>query len=408
HTDDQTGALNEVRRGTDFFESCIREIEAFVYQDDRETVRRTLDRSALIEALDRSRNLNMTYRLITDHGPSYVSTTVSRMDDDERFIILGVTDVDEEVRERRAAEHIKEERIAYARINALTGDFLCVYVVDPETDRYREYSATEGFDSLALPGEGEGFFETSRQMISKVIYPEDLERFLSVFTREGVLKEAEQGKLFTLSYRLMIGGRPNYVLLRAALIQEKEARRLIVGINDIESQVRQEEEYARRLAKAQTMANIDAMTGVKNRHAYLDEEERLDRLIREQRPPSFGVVILDVNDLKKINDTLGHQAGDQYIRDACKLICDIFKRSPVFRTGGDEFTVIVQGDDFANSADLMNKMLEHNREALANDGIVIACGMARYENDACVASVFERADQIMYDNKSDLKEGRFN
>ncbi|MBQ3789904.1 MAG: amino acid permease, partial [Lachnospiraceae bacterium] len=47
HTDDQTGALNEVRRGTDFFESCIREIEAFVYQDDRETVRRTLDRSAL-------------------------------------------------------------------------------------------------------------------------------------------------------------------------------------------------------------------------------------------------------------------------------------------------------------------------------------------------------------------------
>ena len=123
---------------------------------------------------------------------------------------------------------------------------------------------------------------------------------------------------------------------------------------------------------------------------------------------AFSATVLDVNDLKKINDTLGHQAGDQYIRDACKLICDIFKRSPVFSTGGDEFTVIVQGDDFANSADLMNKMLEHNREALANDGIVIACGMARYENDACVASVFERADQIMYDNKSDLKEGRFN
>ena len=60
----------------------------------------------------------------------------------------------------------------------------------------------------------------------------------------------------------------------------------------------------------------------------------------------FALVILDVNDLKKVNDIQGHKAGDQYIRNACKLICGNFKRSPVFRIGGDEYAVVVDGDDY--------------------------------------------------------------
>ena len=51
-------------------------------------------------------------------------------------------------------------------------------------------------------------------------------------------------------------------------------------------------------------------------------------------------------------------------------------------------------------------LLRRGREALRTGGIVIACGMAKYENDVSVAPVFERADQKMYENKSDLKGGR--
>ncbi|MCR4763842.1 MAG: amino acid permease [Lachnospiraceae bacterium] len=406
NTDDSTGSLKEIRRGEDFFGSCVREAEEHVYSEDRPVLKEALNRDRLVEALNRNRIFSLTYRLLSEGKQIYVSMTVTRMDDDDRFIVLGVTDVDEEMKRQRAAERIMEEHIAYSRMNALTGDFLSVYVVDPETDRYREFSSSDEFGSLALPREGTGFFETSREQISKVIYHDDLERFLSMFTREGILSETEQGRLFTLSYRLMMNGKPNYVQLKAAMIMEKEARRLIVGINDIESQVQQEEDYARRLALAQTKANVDALTGVRNKHAYLDVEERLDQMIIEQHPPAFAIVILDVNDLKKINDTLGHQAGDQYIRDACKLICDNFKRSPVFRTGGDEFTAVVQGDDYEAIEELIGKMEDHNRAALQNGGIVIACGMARYQGDICVATVYERADQSMYENKSNLKARR--
>ena len=132
-------------------------------------------------------------------------------------------------------------------------------------------------------------------------------------------------------------------------------------------------------------------------------EERLNDQLQENKDLEFAIVILDVNDLKKVNDTDGHNAGDQYIKDACRIICETFNHSPVFRVGGDEFAVIAQGNDYNNIDKLINQVYEHNMTARNSGGIVIACGMAKHENEGSVAPVFERADQNMYDNKNDLK-----
>ncbi len=117
-------------------------------------------------------------------------------------------------------------------------------------------------------------------------------------------------------------------------------------------------------------------------------------------------MVLDVNDLKKVNDTQGHQAGDLFIQNACGIICDVFKHSRVFRVGGDEFTVIAQGKDFSSIDALIGKLREHNEEARGSGGIIIACGMSKYDGDESVAAVFERADREMYENKRFLKGDR--
>ena len=95
--------------------------------------------------------------------------------------------------------------------------------------------------------------------------------------------------------------------------------------------------------------------------------------------------------------------GTQYLRDACRIVCTTFKRSPVFRVGGDEFAVISQGDDYTRIDELVEQVNCHNDEAIANGGIVVALGMARYEADDKVSEVYERADKKMYENKSILK-----
>ena len=117
------------------------------------------------------------------------------------------------------------------------------------------------------------------------------------------------------------------------------------------------------------------------------------------------MTVLDVNDLKKVNDEEGHQAGDQYLRDACMIVCKTYNHSPVFRIGGDEFAAISQGYDLERIDELTASVAEHNRESMRSGGIVIACGTARFEEgtDTNVASVFERADHAMYENKARLK-----
>ena len=402
-TDDENGTLIENRRGFHFFEECMDIIEEHVLPEDQEAVKAAMDRKTLEKHLDQNNNFMMTIRLKGKEEPSYVSMKITRMQDDNRFIIIALMDVSEQMNEHNAAAKMREEQIAYNRISALAGDFFCIYVVNPETCQYREISATSNFESFDRFREGENFFSDSRIKAEKLIYPEDQGLFISMVTREKVLDEVDKNGLFTLSYRIMLDGEPRYVQLKAVMLEEDEGKRLIIGYNDIDAAVRQEEEYGKRLAQARIEANIDALTGVKNRNAYRVYEERLNAQINIGRAPEFAIIILDVNDLKKVNDNEGHKAGDQYLRDACRIVCMTFKRSPVFRVGGDEFAVLSQGDDYAHIDELVEQVNCHNDEALENGGIVIALGMSRYEADEKVSAVYERADKKMYENKSILK-----
>ena len=404
HTDDHLGVLTEARRGADFFESVKRDVKLFVHPEDNAKFVQTLDRDYLKGALGRSKTVELTYRRLRGGEPFYVKMNISRMEDDERIIVIAVSDIDELMRQRQAEKRIKDERVIYARLHALTGNFVVVYVVDPETGRYREFSATVDYEeSFAQAKEGTDFFATVREAARNFNHPDDLDRFLSSFTEENVMAEIGRSGIYTLGYRLMNEGTPRYVQLKAATVEEQEGLRLIVGINDVDAQVRQEKEQERRLEQAQSQVNIDALTGVKNKHAYLEAEKKLDRQISEHQQPKFAVTVLDVNDLKKINDTAGHQMGDQRLREACRVVCKIFDHSPVFRFGGDEFVVISQGEDYERIEMLNGMIAKHNQEALRSGAVVVACGSAVFEDDESVEAVFQRADHNMYKNKMRLK-----
>ena len=405
NTDDERGVLSEVRRGSDFFEGCKRDVKLFVHPDDQAAFVQAMDREFLSKALEGNKVFEMIYRRIKNGRTFYVRMKVTRMEDDPRFIVLAVRDVDELMQHRREEERIREERVIYARLHAITGNFIVIYVVDPKTNSYREFSATNDYvESFGREKTGTDFFASVRRDARVYAHPQDISRFLAAFTKENVMAHIEHSGIFTWGYRIMMDGKPRHIQMKAAMVEESEGPRLIVGLNDIDDQVRQEEEMEKRLVQAESQVNIDALTSVKNKHAYLEMESRLDRQIANNRQTPFAVVFFDVNDLKKVNDTAGHQAGDQYLIDASRIICDIFKHSPVFRVGGDEFVVIVQGQDYAQIEEHIEAVRRYNDEAVRTGGIGIACGMSRYEdNDNCVAEVFERADHKMYEDKNRLK-----
>ncbi len=157
-----------------------------------------------------------------------------------------------------------------------------------------------------------------------------------------------------------------------------------------------------------SLAYRDALTGVKNKAAYQDAERRLEEQMRRGRP-EFAVVVLDINDLKHVNDHFGHDFGDMLIIDACKLICKSFSHSPVYRVGGDEFAVILEGADYQNYQQLLenfkNAVIDYNENNHQDNHLSIARGIAIYnsETDLVFSNVFKRADDAMYQNKADMK-----
>ena len=157
------------------------------------------------------------------------------------------------------------------------------------------------------------------------------------------------------------------------------------------------------LDAARKTANIDFLTGVGNKNAFSDAVSRLNAQIRRRERLSFAMVICDINDLKSVNDTKGHIAGDACIRKAGAVISGIFSDSSVFRIGGDEFAVICQDGDYDNIDALMEKMIAEGSSNGEGDGVQIACGMARYGGDDKAEAVFERADRQMYEVKMRMK-----
>ena len=160
----------------------------------------------------------------------------------------------------------------------------------------------------------------------------------------------------------------------------------------------------RRTKESETMANIDPMTGVKSKHAFLNREKLINAAMEKGSMEDYAVAVCDVNGLKRINDTLGHKAGDEYICSASRLICEIFDHSPVYRIGGDEFVVILTGKDYEHRKELMQTLHARSAENIASDGAVVSGGLAECEPpDTGFHPVFERADARMYEEKQLLK-----
>ena len=395
--------MAEARREDDFFNASRRDARKMLHPADQDVFIKAFTKENILRCINKNGTFTLTYRLLVNGVPSYVNMKATRMEGDEKHIIIGVNNVDAQMKYQEEAERIREERITYSRMTALAGNYIGIYTVNPATDYYVEYSATRDYEGLGLTKEGNDFFGVSRAESGRAIYAEDLPRFLSMFTKEKMMEEIRQNGIYELMYRLMIDGTPTYVSLKAALVEEKDGSRLIVGVSNIDARIKREQEYANNLTEARNKANIDALTGVKNKHAYADAEANLDRRIRENQPVAFAVTVCDVNGLKKINDELGHQAGDRFIRNACMIVCKVFAHSPVFRIGGDEFAVISQGADYENIDRLLDQIAEHNQKNADAAGVVIACGMSKFNNDNNVAAVFGRADALMYENKKKLK-----
>lgn len=154
----------------------------------------------------------------------------------------------------------------------------------------------------------------------------------------------------------------------------------------------------------------DAMTQVGNKTAYNECVDSLCKRIRDKEHINFLIVVVDINDLKMVNDTYGHEYGDKLIQSGASILKKVWGSDSTYRIGGDEFVIVCSGME----KECAEKRISLFEEAIENYNrqnncekthLQIAIGMAAYnsETDKEYMDVFRRADSAMYEDKKHKK-----
>ena len=141
--------------------------------------------------------------------------------------------------------------------------------------------------------------------------------------------------------------------------------------------------------KLEDLSRTDILTGINNRYAM---EKYLDELIDSRFLP-FGIVMMDLNGLKQINDENGHQKGDEYILRSVEAMKDVFGMSNLYRIGGDEFVVILNNVTRSEFEDLVEKMKKREAE---DDIVSIAVGSYWVDSKNSAREILNTVDEDMY------------
>ena len=170
------------------------------------------------------------------------------------------------------------------------------------------------------------------------------------------------------------------------------------------------EKFRERMNLALRYANKDPLTGVKNLTAYTEMISRLSSALSGEDAPQFAFVNCGINNLEQVITACGREAGDLYIRNCCRIICNVFKHSPVYRIGSDEFIVLLQNGDYDNRTELFAALHEEVVSASVLPEIQLgkasfAVGWSLYDpaGDSTPGDVLQRANAEMVENKRLMK-----
>ncbi len=402
----QYESMNVPTSGSDFFEETMKNIEKYVFPDDIEYAKSLFSKEVMLSNLEGRHSFSFKYRILVRGVPRFFLFTAMRATDSQ-YLILYEKDIQDELMAEKTKKENQKKTITFGQIaESLASNYDEIYYVNVANSSYVSYVVNNLYGKLQTSREGNDFFKDSYSRIPEIIHRNDRDMMLDFINRDNMLSTLQNHKDCSINYRITISGKSKYSRLTAR--KTSDGTHLIIGVENIDEEIRREKEHLKALKTEKELARRDELTGVKNKTAYKEFEESVQANIdngMDYLP--FALVVCDANNLKKINDTQGHVAGDEYLKASANLLCNVFVHSPVFRVGGDEFVVFLRGNDYLSRLELMNKLqsqvLENQK---SGNGTVVASGMSEYdsESDNLVTEIFDRADREMYQNKQRLKE----
>jgi len=251
-----------------------------------------------------------------------------------------------------------------------------------------------------------GFDPNEKKHLSKewqdLIHPDDLKKAIENFNKHCENPKHPYDQIVRYRHR---EGKTIWVRCRGIAIRNKEGKaiRMLGAHNDLTEQKELEEKLHR-------LATTDDLTGLPNRRDFNEHLEwSIKNAIRKNK--LFSILLFDIDHFKNINDTYGHQKGDEVLRSLGKIIKESFRQNDFpSRFGGEEFIILLHETNVDQSIELAEKIRKNSSQVLVDDTCVtVSIGISTFIpikeiKENAVRNIFDFligcADKALYYAKS--------
>ncbi|MBS2038237.1 diguanylate cyclase [bacterium] len=245
--------------------------------------------------------------------------------------------------------------------------------------------------------------------LNEWVYPDDrpqLEALNSLWRQQENRCELE-------ARFLRDGADPFWGRLHASLVTGEGHRPIVLALlEDITDYRTAMDQLLKESKELEELSLTDALTGLTNRRGFMSIGKKL-MLVFEREVESAAVIFIDLNDLKKTNDSLGHEVGDEMICDFAQVLRDTFRQADLIaRLGGDEFALLAANLEPAHESLLMARLETQLEQVNATRGrkyrLACATGMVFFhpKQSKDLEALLKQADELMYADKKRRKIGR--
>lgn len=330
---------------------------------------------------------------------------------DKNDIVIGVMETLRDITQQKLFEaELKEKEHLLSQV--IDGCPVPMFVINDKhkvTHWNRACEAIIGMKSSDVVGTNEqwkGFYSEPRPVLADLVLDNKLIELTEYYSKTWAASTlVENGWEATGHFPTFSSGE-KWLYFTAAPLQNKEGKKIgaVETLQDVTNQKRYEE-------KLEFQANHDALTGLANRNLLTDRlNQAIAHATRDKR--LLALLFIDLDNFKTVNDTLGHNVGDQLIQEAAKRIQSVIRTGDtVARFGGDEFVVLLfapENDDYVSSVaerisqELLISYSHKNQELSVGSSI----GIAMFPEDGATAEILMmHSDHAMYQAKASNKGG---
>ena len=255
--EDAYADLHLERSGSSFFRECRKNLKKVIHPEDLEKILAVMEKKEVISLLDKMPVYSIDYRKLANGQTEYCRLKLARPGSESRGVVIGISNIHTQSLYRQTQEtklqKVHRDSLTYARIaQALAGEYFSIYYVNLDTNAFIEFSSADKYKELQTENNGIDFFESCLHNAPLAVHEDDLDTVLYVLNKENMLKELDENGSISVTYRLVNGGKSVYAHMKIILMEdsETESRHVVVGVSNIDAQIRREQKFAEAQALA--------------------------------------------------------------------------------------------------------------------------------------------------------------